>query len=76
MTFIDPIGRPLSTPRQAMAVFFVSVDGDNWEPVKQYNVPAELLDHDVVACMMRGEMISIGDGNEGPWYRMERVDGL
>ena len=71
--FVDQTGRPLRTGiARAKAVVFTSADGESWDPVPGYNVPDWVRDHEVMADMLEGFIVSLQDS--GPFYKAERLN--
>lgn len=68
MQILDQNGQPVEAAQtvQERAVVFVSETGDDWEPVKPYNVPDWVKREEVMGDMMRGEIVSLDEA--GPFY--------
>lgn len=68
---LDANGRKIPARQMtANAVIFVSTDGDNWSPVKPYNVPKALKDPEAMGYLMAGEIIELADGD---LYKAQKV---
>ena len=64
-------GKPLGRKITRQVVFFESADGEDWDMMKPYNVPASLSDNrDVMKCLLDGEII------EAPTKKYFRVESL
>jgi len=60
------------TYAQAWLVVFVSTNGREWEPLTWDDCPAWVKHPDNMARLVDGEQCS-GNGETGPWYKVERV---
>jgi hypothetical protein len=65
---LDSKGRKIKKRiAHARAVVFVSVDEDTWHPLHEREVPDVLKEPDNMAHMIKGGVISLGNG-ERPYY--------
>ena len=70
MKLLGKDGNPIQKTKTASAVFFMSLDGETWEPMRPKDVPEGLKDKDVLGYMMAGEIM---ESQDNVFYRVERV---
>lgn len=73
MKLLDPRGKPLTNTKAALAVFFMSDDGESWTPVKPKDVPEDIRsDPNAVGHLFNGEILE--NAETGRLYKAQKIN--